>query len=109
MKTADGKPLFSNKENPCVRTRHWKLEKTILGMFDEEGLKSSKSFFWKCPIPQGISTIEPRKKQITFSFMVPSFMSSKGAYQWIEVYETKRNGKTETFLTITRPFTVDQV
>ena len=53
--------------------------------------------------------ISIRPKRITFPLMVPSFLSSKGIYHWNEIYETRRNGKLEAFLTVLKEFIVDIV
>lgn len=38
--------------------------------------------------------------------MVPSFLATPGAYQWMEIYTAISNGKMEAFLTLSKQLTI---
>lgn len=122
MRTNSGNVIFKMSKNPCEEKSYRNIDRVLKGMFDDENLNNLKSFLWKCPIKkvryylrsklwltrpfQGISVVTATPKEIRFAVMVPSFFPTSGSYQWIEYYQTHKNGKMETFLTVEKPFDV---
>lgn len=129
MKDKDGKSIYNRTSKPCGIKKNKKLDAMMRMMFDPENKESSDdhdSFMWQCPIKkvcisywqkwsrsdfkvqfQGVSIIAPEEKDMKFPLMVPSFLSTTGKdYIWMEVFLTKKNGKWENILTVTKPFDI---
>lgn len=126
MRTVDNKVIIKRNKTPCAPKTRAELLMTKI-MFDSTDSKTVENlltFLWRCPIKKvnqllipliflantpilkGLSIIPSQPKAFRMPLVIPSFLTTPGTYKWSEVYKVEKGGKSDIFLTISKPLII---